>query len=140
MRWITKWIWEQPLSERDEQTLIALDHDAGEEGQLAGYGTWGYVGSVGTRTERHIEIGWFGVDQAYQGRRDDAGNRVADSIYATVETTALADAQSSDDMPFTLVCEIDNARGLRFWESHDYQLVPEPQSQVEDGIYYRMVR
>ena len=95
---------------------------------------------MGTATRRHIEIVWFGVDRAYQGRRDNAGNRVADSIYATVEAAALADMRSSEDMPFTLVCHIENARGLGFWKSHGYQVLPDPKTQVEDNIYYRMVR
>lgn len=81
------------------------------------------------------------MDQDYQGRRDDAGNKVADSIYATVEAAALADARSSDDMPFTLECHVQNERGRRFWESHGYRLLPDPKNQVADGgTYYRMVR
>jgi hypothetical protein len=65
---------------------------------------------------------------------------VADVIYATVESAALAHPESSDDMPFTLVCHTENDRGLSFWMSQGYALVPDPKNQVEDGIYYRMVR
>lgn len=43
-------------------------------------------------------------------------------------------------MPFTLVCHTENDRGLSFWMSQGYALVPDPKNQVEDGIYYRMVR
>ena len=117
--------------------MIVIDQDAG---RLVGYGTWGHVDAVGTREERHIEIGWFGVDAAYQGVRDDAGNRVADLIYATVEEAALAHPESSDDMPFTLECHVDNARGLNFWQSQGYDLLPDPQHRVENENYYRMVR
>ncbi len=136
-RWITKWIWEVPLSEQAAHTVIVIDQDAEK---LAGFGTWAHVDAVGTREERHIEIAWFGVDVTYQGHRDEAGHRVADRIYATVEEAALAHPESSDDMPFTLVCHVENSRGFRFWESHGYRLLPDPRDQVEDETYYRMVR
>ena len=114
-----------------------IDQDAG---RLAGYGTWDHLSSVGSRANRHLQIAWFGVDAAYQGATDHEDRRVADVIYATVEEAALADPRSHDDMPFTLVCHVENERGLRFWRRQGYGVIADRRAQVEDEVYYRMVR
>lgn len=106
-----------------------------------GYGTWAHVeGITPAATARHIEIEWFGIDIAYQGRKDDQGRSVAGVVYASVEAVARAHAESTEDMPLTLTCHVNNDRGLRFWESRGYRLIPVPHAQVEKGRYYRMVR
>jgi hypothetical protein len=88
----------------------------------------------------HIEIGWFGVDLRYQGVVDDDGIKVADRIYASIEQVALAHPESTPEMPFTLVCHVDNERGRRFWRRHGYVLIGDPKLQLEKEIYERMVR
>jgi hypothetical protein len=138
-RWITKWIWQKPLNEHDSETLLGLDDD--DDGALVGYGTWAYVSVIGgAQVDRHLEIAWFGVDVKYQGERDDDGYSIAGRLYATVESTALGDERSTADMPLTLVCHTENARGRAFWERRGYRLIPDPKLQIEDDVYYRMVR
>jgi hypothetical protein len=90
--------------------------------------------------DRHIEIAWFGIDNDYKGQCLPSGEKIADVLYATVEGAALADEETDADMPFTLSCDIENPRGRRFWESHDYRIVGPPYAQVEDDRYHRMVR
>lgn len=108
---------------------------------LVGYGTWSHVDAIGpTAAARHIQIEWFGVAVAYQGRTDDRGQSVAGVVYASVEQAARAHPDSTEDMPLTLVCHVDNDRGRRFWESRGYRLIPDPLAQVEKDVYYRMVR
>lgn len=136
--WITKWIWQKPLSRPDRaQTWIALDEDTGD---FVGYGTWEFVDAVGARHEKHIEIAWFGVDSRYQGETDDKGRLIADSLYATIETIARGHPDSTDDMPLTLVCHVENRRGRRFWERQGYRLIQDADAQVEKNVYHRMVR
>ncbi len=88
----------------------------------------------------HIQIAWFGVDLEYQGQVDDDGVRVADRIYASIEEVARRHPDSTDAMPFTLVCHVDNERGRRFWMSHGYTLIGDPKLRIEDDVYERMVR
>jgi hypothetical protein len=118
---------------------VALDE--ANDDLLVGYGTWTHVESFGTEpANRHLEIEWFGLDERYKGRTDEAGIKVADQLYSVVEQRALADPLTTPNMPFTLVCHIDNVRGRRFWERLGYRLVGPPYPEVEDERYYRMVR
>src|SRR6202035_661133 len=106
MRWITRWIWQEPLAQQGE-TIIATDAD--RNGVLVGYGTWKHVDAFGsTAQQRHIEIAWFGVHSDYQGVSDASGHSVAGVLYATVENAARSHVESTDNMPFTLVCHVDN--------------------------------
>jgi len=139
-RWITEKIW-APIfwhGTIPNQTLISVDRDADD--RVAGFGTWRHVEAVATRPERHVEIAWFGIDLAYQGQRDAEGNRVAGLIYRIVEAAALSDPATTDEMPFTLLCDVENKRGLKFWASLDYQALPDPRYRVEGDHYVRMVR
>lgn len=141
MRWITRWIWQKPLAEQEQEhgeTWLAIDEDASK---MAGYGTWKHVDTIGTATRPiHIQIAWFGVDLDYQGQVDETGVRVADRIYASIEQVALRNPSSTEDMPFTLVCHVNNERGRRFWQRHGYQLIGDPKLRIEDKVYERMVR
>ena len=111
--WITDWIWRKPLGARGRDTVIATDDD--EPDVLVGYGTWLHVDALATVDARHIGIDWFGVDVAYQRRKDDNGQSVAGVIYASLEAVARAHPDSTTDMPMTLVCHVENDRGRRFW-------------------------
>lgn len=111
------------------------------EAKVAGYGTWELVEAFGAEpTTRHLEIAWFGIDVAYQGAVDATGRRVSDLAYASVEQRAMADSGVEEDLPFTLTCHVDNARGRSFWERQGYRLVGSPYAQVEKDLYHRMVR
>jgi ribosomal protein S18 acetylase RimI-like enzyme len=140
-RWITRWIWEDSPEKRQarQKTLIFTDED--RDGVLVGYGTWGHVEAFGVAVQpRHIEIAWFGVHTDYQGVRDEHHPTVAGLLYSTVEAAAKADPGSSDDMPLTLVCHVENERGLRFWRRRGYEVIPDPKLAIEDDVYFRMVR
>jgi hypothetical protein len=140
-QWITETIWAPDFWQDGtipNQTLLTVDRDA--DGKVAGFGTWHHVDAVADRLERHVEIAWFGVDLAHQGRRDDAGNRVAELSYRRVEEAALSHPRTTDEMPFTLLCDVDNGRGLNFWTSLGYQVLPDPRYRVEGDHYFRMVR
>ena len=88
----------------------------------------------------HIEIAWFGIDVRFQGQRDDDGHSLAGRLYSTVEGTARAHADSTADMPITLTCHIDNEQGLGFWDSRGFHVIENAEMQIEDDVYYRMVR
>lgn len=112
-----------------------------DDGSFVGYGTWQHVHALGPLiVERHIEIAWFGIDVRYQGRTDQSGYSLAGRLYATIESAALAHASSSADMPFTLVCHVDNQRGLAFWHRQGYRAIENADARIEDDFYYRMVR
>ena len=132
-RWIKKWIWGYELPERGK-TIIALDSDA--NGLFVGYGTWMLV-EVGDRGP-HIEIAWFGIDSRYQGAKDDHGRSVAGRLYATVEHTARSEL--GDALPLTLACHVANEHALCFWRRKGYRLIEDAELQIEDDMYYRMVR
>ncbi|HVQ58401.1 MAG TPA: hypothetical protein VMS60_05775 [Solirubrobacterales bacterium] len=136
-KWIRDWIWSKPKAQ--EKTIIGLDRDA--EDAIVGYGTWEHVEAfLDLPADTHIEIAWFGVASAYKGVEDPEGNRAADLLYATLEGLALSHPDSSEDMPFTLTCHVDNIRGRRFWERQGYQLIGPPYAEVEKDRYHRMVR
>jgi ribosomal protein S18 acetylase RimI-like enzyme len=115
--------------------VILIDDD---EVKLVGYGTWGHVtATTAGKAEKHIEIGWFGIDSAYQDKKA-SGKSIAGALYRTVEGAARADAGSTPDMPITLVCHMDNENGLGFWQSRGFRFVNE--AELEDEVYHRMVR
>ncbi len=82
----------------------------------------------------------MGVHSDYQGLSDEAGYSVAGRLYATVENDARHHQDSNPKMPFTLTCHVENERGLRFWRRRGYEIIPDPQLELEDEIYYRLVR
>lgn len=148
-RWIREWIWEKAFGTRGE-TIIVLDDDC--DGMLVGYGTWAHVEQFGSALEtRHIEIAWFGVHSDYQGvpyEGEDvespatpvSTHSVAEVVYAEVERAARANERSTEEMPITLTCHVDNDRALRFYEKIGFRLIPDPKLQIERDIYYRLVR
>lgn len=75
---------------------------------------------------------------------DEAPERahtVAEVVYAEVERFAREHADSTDAMPITLTCHVENDRGLAFYRDKvGFSLIPDPKLQVERDIYYRMVR
>lgn len=136
-KWIKEWIWSKSAAQ--EKTIVAIDRSA-DDG-VVGYGTWEHVEALGPEpADTHIEIAWFGVASGYKGAVDDEGVKAADRLYATLETTALAHEGSTEGMPLTLTCDVDNIRGRRFWESHGFRLVGPPYAEVEKNRYHRMVR
>lgn len=116
--------------------MLLVDH---EVNKLAAYATWGHVtATTSASSGLHIEVGWFGVDSAYQGRADASGRSVAGGFNATLEARARASSRSTPEMPLTLVCHMDNESGLGFWGSRGYRVVNE--NELEDDVYYRLVR
>lgn len=63
-----------------------------------------------------------------------------DRVYGSLEAVAQRHELSTPTTPFTLACHIDNDRGRAFWERHGYGIIPDPKLEIEDEIYYRMVR
>jgi hypothetical protein len=119
--------------------VVAVDRAKDE--LVIGYGTWTHVEVFGTEpVDRHLEIAWFGIDKRYQGVSDPTDRKIADLVYASLEGRAFADEQSSEDMPVTLTCHIDNFRGRCFWERQGFRLVGPPHAEVEKDRYHRMVR
>jgi len=101
---------------------------------LLGYGTWAVVearSSAGL-SESHLEIAWFGVHRDYQSREADTGHLCADRVYSTVLADARSSTADGEIMPVTLVCEVGNDRGRRFWQRCGFEdlddLAEEPPS------------
>ncbi len=86
------------------------------------------------------EIAWLAVHSDYQGKPFDDAHTVADVVYAEVERFAREHSDSASDMTITLTCHIDNVHALHFYEKTGFKLIPDPTLQVEDDIYYRLVR
>jgi len=140
-KYLREWIWEEGEEKVRQRSQTLLGYDA-ESGSLVGYGTWDYIEELGGQAaETHLEVAWFGLDKAFQGQRDEtSGEKLADLLYSTLEDDARASLKTSDDMPFTLACDVENQRGRYFWERHGYRLIGPPYPEVEDARYYRMVR
>lgn len=108
---------------------------------IAGYGTWTHVVDEGSVLKpRQIEIAWLAVHSEYQGVPYDGRHTVADVVYAEVERFACEHPDSRPDMAITLTCHIENLHALRFYEKNGFRLIPDPKLQVENEIYYRLVR
>ena len=141
--WIRDWIWKKSATWRSSNpTILAFDKEHPD--RLLGYGTWKHVearSSAGVE-EMHIEIAWFGIHRDYQGMKADTGERCSVRVYATVLAHALADDDSTDDMPVTLTCHLDNDRGYKFWQSLGFSDAAEAEERLPDGQpqkYRRMV-
>jgi hypothetical protein len=123
---------------KEEETIAAFVHGSGE---LYGFGSWKPVQIQLADTddaEPGIRIPYFGVDHHFHGRRNEAGERLADVLYATVEQRALSHPASSEGMPFELYCDEANIRGQHFWARNGYQDVGP--AYHGDKRYRRMIR
>lgn len=139
-RWITEWVWEKTWGRKGE-TIIVLDEE--RDDLLVGYGTWKHREDTGSVLKPlQIGIAWFGIHSDYQGMPFDDENTVADVVYAEVERFAREHDDSTPDMQLTLTCHTENERALKFYRKPKtgFRLVGEPNPQVEDNTYYRLVR
>jgi ribosomal protein S18 acetylase RimI-like enzyme len=138
-RWLSQWIWEKKPLTRKGETVIVVDND--REGLIVGYGTWAHVADESSVLKPlQIEIAWLAVHSEYQRTPFDEQHTVADVVYAEVERFAREHPDSLPDMAITLTCHIDNRRALDFYEKNGFRMVPDPKLQVENDIYYRLVR
>jgi len=119
--WIRRQVW-QILPELREKIPTILVFDDASPGVLVGFGSWSHVEAISSsgRAERHIELAWFGVNIRYQGQVTDSNHLCADRILATVLADALNAADSSPDMPITLLCHVDNDHAHAFFERHGF--------------------
>jgi GNAT superfamily N-acetyltransferase len=86
-----------------------------------------------------IDLAWLALQPPFQGETDHDGFKLADRLYAYMEEVAREHPDSTEDMPVHLVCEIQNTRGLRFWQRMGFRQIG--LVQVPDGpTYLRMVR
>jgi len=141
--WIRVEIW-QVLPELRSLTPTILAFDRGNPDLLVGFGTWCHVEALSAtgEAEKQIEIAWFGVDSRYQGVATATGERCANRLFATVLADALAAEDSTDDMPVTLLCHVDNQRGRRFWMGQGFEDAADAEQRPPGGQaqrYQRMV-
>ncbi len=135
-RWITEWLWDSTPGPRGE-TILVEDLDLGH---LVGFGTWRHRElSVGDHTETVIYIAWFGVDDAYQGRRTEEDRSIASTLFDTLEARARAHPSSTDDMCLMLEVHTDNTRARGFWEHLGFEYLDTVVVPVNER-YRRMIR
>jgi len=76
----------------------------------------------------------------FKSETDHDGYKLADRLYAALEEDARKNDDSTEQMPVHLVCEIENTRGLRFWERNGFVGI-EPITIPQSGVtYLRMIR
>lgn len=120
---LTRKYW-QP-GRQQEHTIIAF---VARTTSVFGFGCWKHThAEVPQRPEPIpvIRLPYFGVNEPYQGARDEEGRSWAGRLYRTLEDDARADPESLPTMPIELYCDRRNLKGLGFWQSRGFEVVRE---------------
>jgi ribosomal protein S18 acetylase RimI-like enzyme len=105
---------------------------------MVGFGCWKHR----TRDdgERVIVIAYLALDQQFFGAVLPGGTKIADALYATLEADALADPNSTADMPIDLFCDTENARGITFWRRQGFEILGQTNGKARPNQYHWMRR
>lgn len=116
---------------------VLLGEAADQTPWLFGFGAWKHqVIELADETRIPVvRVGYFAVDERYQGAVDQDGHKLARRLYASVEATALAHADTAPGTPMELVCHAENERGQRFWRSLGFEYFGDA-----FGPYQRFIR